>query len=68
MATAIKKQLKNGTCSYKIQAKAKDPLTGEYKYLSETWHRPPTMNEYQARRELDKLKYELDEKIRVEVQ
>ena len=68
MATAIKKQLKNGTCSYKIQAKAKDPLTGEYKYLSETWHRPPTMNEYQARRELDKRKYELDEKIRVEIQ
>ena len=68
MATVLRKTLKDGTVSYKIQSKAKDPMTGKYKYFSETWKKPPTMSEYQARRELDRLKYELDEKARTEVQ
>ena len=68
MATVLKRILRDGTHSYKIQSKAKDPMTGEYKYYSETWHKPPTMSEYQAKRELEKRKYELDEKAKTEAQ
>ena len=68
MATVLRKKLSGGSISYKIQSKAKDPLTGLYKYMSKTWRKPPTMTEYQAKRELEKLKCELDEKIRTEVQ
>ena len=68
MATVLKRILRDGSHSYKIQSKAKDPMTGEYKYFSETWRKPPTMSEYQAKRELEKRKYELDEKAKTEVQ
>ena len=68
MATALKKKLKDGSTSYKIQAKAKDPMTGKYKYFSETWKKPPNMSEYQAKKELEKMKYDLDEKARTETQ
>lgn len=68
MATVLTTKLKDGSISYKIQSKAKDPMTGKYKYFSETWRKPPTMTEYQVRKELAKKKFDLDEKARTETQ
>lgn len=67
MAHLKKKKLKNGEVAYSIQSKAKDPLTGKYKYLCETWHKPPEMTEYEAKKENTRKMFELDEKVKKEV-
>ena len=67
MAHLKKKKLNNGDISYTIQSKAKDPLTGKYRYLCDTWHKPPEMTEYEAKKENARRMYELDEKVRKEV-
>ena len=67
MAHLKKKKLNNGEISYTIQSKAKDPLTGKYRYMCDTWHKPPSMTEYEARKENARRMFELDEKVKKSV-
>ena len=64
----MKNKLEDGTTSYTIQVKAKDPRTNKYKSKNMTWRKPPEMNEYQAKRELDKIAYDFEQKFRKQVQ
>lgn len=67
MAHLKKVKLKSGEISYTIQSKAKDPLTGKYKYLCDTWRKPPEMTEYEAKKENARRMFELDEKVKKQV-
>lgn len=67
MACIMKNKLENGMVSYTIQVKAKDPKTNKYKVRTMTWRKPPDMTEYQAKRELDKMAYDFEDKVRKQV-
>lgn len=67
MACIMKNKLENGVISYTIQVKAKDPTTNKYKVKTMTWRKPPDMTEYQAKRELDKMAYDFEDKVRKQV-
>lgn len=65
----IKKNiLKDGSITFTIQSKAKDPLTNKYQYKSYTWKKSPNMTEAQAKKENQKLMIKLDEEIKKEVE
>lgn len=68
MASIIKKTLKSGNISYKIQVKVKDPLQDKWVTVSKTWKKPPTMTEYQAKKELQRLSFEFDEEVNRKMQ
>ena len=68
MATFRRKILKNGIVAIRIVAKCKDPVTNKWKTGSMTWKKPPEMSEYQAKRELQKISFEFEEKFRNETQ
>ena len=68
MATFRRKILKNGIVAIRIVAKCKDPVTNQWKTGSMTWKKPPEMSEYQAKRELQKISFEFEEKFRNETQ
>ena len=63
MACIRKNKLGKGF-SYTIQVKVKDNKLNKYvtKYL--TWKKPNTMTDYQAKREVDKLAFEFESKVR----
>ena len=63
MACIRKNKLGKGV-SYTIQVKVKDNKLNKYvtKYL--TWKKPNTMTDYQAKREVDKLAFEFESKVR----
>lgn len=63
MASIIKKKLKSGEISYKIQVKVKDPLKDKWVTVSKTWKKPPSMTEYQAKKELQRISFEFDEEV-----
>ena len=67
MACIMKNKLEKGVISYTIQVKVKDPTTNKYKVKTMTWRKPPDMTEYQAKRELDKMAYDFEDKVRKQV-
>lgn len=67
MACIMKNKLDNGKISYTIQVKAKDPKTNKYKFRNMTWRKPPDMTEYEAKREVDKIAYEFENKFRKQI-
>ena len=56
--------LQDGNISYKIQAKAKNELTGKFETKTITWRKPPEINEKQCQRELQRVAFEFDDKFR----
>ena len=68
MACIMKNKLGDGTMSYTIQVKAKDPRTNKYKSKNMTWRKPPEMSEYQANREINRIAYDFEERFRKQVQ
>ena len=64
----MKNKLGDGTMSYTIQVKAKDPRTNKYKSKNMTWRKPPEMSEYQANREINRIAYDFEERFRKQVQ
>lgn len=67
MASTKPNKLKNGQISYTIQVKVKNPLTNKFDTKTRRWRKPEGMSEAKARKELEKLKIEFEEKMNNEV-
>jgi integrase len=63
MASIKKNELKGGGVSYRIQAKFKDPATGEFKAKVLTWTPPEELGEYQIQKELRRIATEFEQKL-----
>jgi hypothetical protein len=59
MATIKTNYLKNGAKSYTIQVRVKD------KFYTKTWKQPTDLKEKDAKRELEKIKIDFEEEIRI---
>jgi len=67
MASTRPNNLKNGQISYTIQVKVKNPLTNRFDTKTKRWRKPEGMSEARAKKELEKLKIEYQEKMGNEV-
>ena len=63
MACIQKKKLLNGTISYRVQVKAKNQRTGKFEAKAITWKKPLELTETQAKKELQRIALELEEKF-----
>lgn len=55
MACIKKKELEDGSISYRIQVKAKNERTGKFEAKVLTWRKPPELSEKQVQRELNRV-------------
>ena len=63
MACIQKKKLLDGTVSYRIQVKAKNQRTGKFEAKAITWRKPLDLTENQAKKELNRIALDLEEKF-----
>lgn len=63
MACIQKKKLLDGTISYRVQVKAKNQRTGKFEAKAITWKKPLELTETQAKKELQKIALELEERF-----
>ena len=63
MACIQKKKLLDGTISYRVQVKAKNQRTGKFEAKAITWKKPLELTETQAKKELQRIALELEEKF-----
>ena len=63
MACIQKKKLLDGTISYRIQVKAKNQRTGKFEAKAITWKKPLELTETQAKKELQRIALELEERF-----
>lgn len=63
MACIQKKKLLDGTISYRVQVKAKNLRTGKFEAKAITWKKPLELTETQAKKELQRIALELEEKF-----
>lgn len=63
MACIQKKKLLDGSVSYRIQVKAKNIRTGKFEAKSITWRKPADITENQAKKELNRIAVDLEEKF-----
>ena len=64
MACIRKVVLQDGNISYRIQAKAKNELTGKFETKTMAWRKPPEASEKQCQRELTRVAFEFEDKFR----
>ena len=62
MACIQKKKLLDGTISYRVQVKAKNQRTGKFEAKAITWKKPLELTETQAKKELQRIALELEER------
>jgi len=67
MACIMKNKLKGGNVSYTIQVKVKDPKTEKTKTKVMTWKKPKEMKDSDAKRHVDKLAIQFEEKCRKQI-
>ena len=58
-----KKKLLDGTISYRVQVKAKNQRTGKFEAKAITWKKPLELTETQAKKELQRIALELEERF-----
>lgn len=63
MACIQRRKLLDGTISYRIQVKAKNQRTGKFEAKAITWKKPLELTETQAKKELQRIALELEEKF-----
>ena len=63
MACIQKRKLLDGTVSYRIQVKAKNQRTGKFEAKAITWKKPLELTETQAKKELQRIALELEERF-----
>ena len=63
MACIQKKKLLDGTISYRVQVKAKNQRTGKFEAKAITWKKPLELTETQAKKELQRMALELEERF-----
>ena len=63
MACIQKKKLLDGTISYRVQVKAKNQRTGKFEAKAITWKKPLELTETQAKKELQRIALELEERF-----
>lgn len=63
MACIQKRKLLDGTISYRVQVKAKNQRTGKFEAKAITWKKPLELTETQAKKELQRIALELEEKF-----
>ncbi len=63
MACIQKKKLLDGSVSYRIQVKAKKQRTGKFEAKAITWKKPLELTETQAKKELQRIALELEERF-----
>ena len=63
MACIQKKKLLDGTISYRVQVKVKNQRTGKFEAKAITWKKPLELTETQAKKELQRIALELEEKF-----
>ncbi len=63
MACIQKKKLLDGTISYRVQVKAKNLRTGKFEAKAITWKKPLELTETQAKKGLQRIALELEEKF-----
>lgn len=63
MACIQKKKLLDGTISYRVQVKAKNQRTGKFDAKAITWKKPLELTETQAKKELQRIALELEERF-----
>ena len=63
MACIQKRKLLDGTISYRIQVKAKNQRTGKFEAKAITWKKPLELTETQAKKELQRIALELEERF-----
>ncbi len=63
MACIQKNKLQDGSVSYRIQVKAKNIRTGKFEAKSITWRKPADITENQAKKELNRIAIDLEEKF-----
>ena len=63
MACIQRRKLLDGTVSYRIQVKAKNQRTGKFEAKAITWKKPLELTETQAKKELQRIALELEEKF-----
>ena len=64
MACIRKKKLLDGSISYRIQVKAKNLRTGKFEAKAITWKKPLELTETQAKKELQRVALELEDKFK----
>ena len=64
MACITKNVLNNGSTSYSIQVKVKDVVLGKTITKNMTWRKPSDMTEFKAKREVERIALEFEDKIR----
>lgn len=63
MACIQKRKLLDGTISYRVQVKAKNQRTGKFEAKAITWKKPLELTETQAKKELQRIALELEERF-----
>ena len=63
MACIRKKKLLDGSISYRVQVKAKNLRTGKFEAKAITWKKPLELTETQAKKELQRIALELEERF-----
>ena len=64
MACTRKKKLLDGSISYRVQVKAKNLRTGKFEAKAITWKKPLELTETQAKKELQRVALELEDKFK----
>ena len=64
MACIRKKKLLDGSISYRVQVKAKNLRTGKFEAKAITWKKPLELTETQAKKELQRVALELEDKFK----
>ena len=67
MACIQKNKLQDGSVSYRIQVKAKNIRTGKFEAKSITWRKPADITENQAKKELNRIAVDLEEKFKIKI-
>ena len=63
MACIQKKKLLDGSISYRVQVEAKNQRTGKFEAKAITWKKPLELTETQAKKELQRIALELEERF-----